>query len=116
MDKYESVMPIYEYQALRATPSCPKCADCFEWIQGIHDQPLRVCPDCGARVGKIISACHAAVAESSPEQNLAEKKIKEYEQSGRWSHAAELADKQAEKTKDPSLRNRALENYKKAGY
>jgi hypothetical protein len=56
------------------------------------------------------------VVESSPEQNRAEKKIKEYEQSGRWSHAAELADKRAEKTQDASLRDRALENYKKAGY
>ena len=109
-------MPLYEYQALNPAHSCRHCRDSFEILQGIHDQPQGVCPDCGARVGKIISTCHAAVAESSPEQNLAERKIKEYEQSGRWSHAAELADKQAEKTKDSSLRNRALENYKKAGY
>jgi hypothetical protein len=36
--------------------------------------------------------------------------------SGKWSHAAELADKQAEKTKREDLKTRALENYKKAGY
>ena len=33
-----------------------------------------------------------------------------------WSHAAELADKQSEKTKDKGLKTRAIENYKKAGY
>ena len=33
-----------------------------------------------------------------------------------WSHAAELADTHSEKTKDKGLKNRALDNYKKAGY
>jgi hypothetical protein len=33
-----------------------------------------------------------------------------------WSHAAELADKHSENIKDKSLKMRALENYKKAGY
>ncbi len=45
-----------------------------------------------------------------------DKKIKEYEKEGKWSHAAELADKEAEKTKREDLKTRALENYKKAGY
>ena len=45
-----------------------------------------------------------------------EKKIKEYEKSGMWSHAAELADTHSEKTGDNGLKNRALENYSKAGY
>ena len=42
--------------------------------------------------------------------------IKQYEQSGMWSHAAELADKHSEKIKDKGLKMRALDNYKKAGY
>jgi hypothetical protein len=33
-----------------------------------------------------------------------------------WSHAAELADKHSETTGDGSLKTRALDNYKKAGY
>jgi hypothetical protein len=53
----------------------------------------------------------------TPEENVrVEKKIKEYEHSGRWSHAAELADKHSEKTKNKGLKMRALDNYKKAGY
>ncbi len=38
-----------------------------------------------------------------------EKKMRNYEREGRWSHAAELADK-------AGLEGRAKENYKKAGY
>jgi hypothetical protein len=54
--------------------------------------------------------------EVSPEHIRTQNKIKQYEKSGMWSHAAELADKHAEKIKDKRLRARALENYKKAGY
>jgi hypothetical protein len=43
-------------------------------------------------------------------------RIREYEKAGMWSHAAELADKQAETSRDSNLRTRALENYEKAGY
>jgi hypothetical protein len=64
----------------------------------------------------MISWCHSAVMEVSPEHISTENKIKKYEKSGMWSHAAELADKHAEKIKDKRLKTRALENYKKAGY
>ncbi len=60
--------------------------------------------------------CHAAVMEASQEQGRMEAKISSYERDGMWSHAAELADKHSEHTKDRSLKNRALEDYKKAGY
>jgi hypothetical protein len=54
--------------------------------------------------------------ESSEEHTNIKNKIKNYEKSGMWSHAAELADKHAEKIKDKNLKTRALDNYKKAGY
>ena len=54
--------------------------------------------------------------ERSGEHLKVERKIKEYEQSGMWSHAAELADKHSEKIKDKGLKMRALDNYRKAGY
>jgi putative FmdB family regulatory protein len=109
-------MPIYEYQALNLKRACHKCRDIFEFFQGINEKPLSSCPYCGKKVKKIISWSHAAVMETSDEHVRAEKKIKEYEKSGMWSHAAELADKHSEKTKDKDLKTRALENYKKAGY
>jgi putative FmdB family regulatory protein len=109
-------MPIYEYQALNPDKACPYCLAGFEVFQHINDKPLSSCLHCGKRVKKIISRCHSAVMEVSSEHIRTQNKIKQYEKSGMWSHAAELADKHAEKIKDSSLRTRALENYKKAGY
>jgi putative FmdB family regulatory protein len=109
-------MPIYEYQTIRTERACPSCREPFEVIQNIDERPLKVCPSCGSPVRKIISWCRAAVTETSDEQTRVQGRIKEYEHSGMWSHAAELADKHAEKTKDMGLRTRALDNYKKAGY
>jgi len=54
--------------------------------------------------------------ETSDEHLDVERKIKNYEQAGMWSHAAELADKHSEKVKDKRLKMRALDNYKRAGY
>lgn len=45
-----------------------------------------------------------------------ERKIRDYEQAGMWSHAAEMADTCAEKTKDTGLKVRAIEDYRKAGH
>ncbi len=64
----------------------------------------------------MISWCRAAIMETSDEHLNVERKIKNYEQAGMWSHAAELADKHSEKVKDKGLKMRALDNYKRAGY
>ena len=109
-------MPIYEYQALTPEGACKKCRNGFEIFQQIHEMPLTACLHCGHRVKKIISWCHSATVETSGEHVSLTNKITDYEKSGRWSHAAELADKHSEKTKDKSLKMRALDNYKKAGY
>ena len=109
-------MPIYEYQALSPHSSCNNCLDTFEIFQGINEKPISACPYCGKKVSKIISWCHSSVMETPEEQIRVKKKIKEYEKSGMWSHAAELSDKQSEKIKDKGLKMRAIENYKRAGY
>ena len=109
-------MPIYEYQALTPDNACHNCRRGFEIFQRISDKPLTTCLHCGSKVKKVISRCHSAVMEESGEHAGVKNKIKEYEKSGMWSHAAELADKHSEKTKDKNLKTRALENYKKAGY
>ena len=109
-------MPIYEYQAEILEEKCSMCREVFEYIQGVDEKPLSHCPSCGKRVKKIISWCYAAVIDPSPEHSSTEKKITEYEHAGQYSHAAELADKYSHKTKDSLLKERALENYKKAGY
>lgn len=109
-------MPIYEYQTSRKTGGCSECRAPFEAIQRVGDAPLKECPSCGGPVKRILSWCHSAVSEASTEDKRVASKVKEYESSGMWSHAAELADKHAEKIKDKHLRMRALDNYKKAGY
>ena len=109
-------MPIYEYQSINPDNPCAKCRDRFEVIQTIDEKPISSCPECGGKVKKIISWCHSAIMETSEESMGVEKKIKDYEKEGMWSHAAELADTHSEKTKDTRLKMRALDNYKKAGY
>ncbi|MDD5648400.1 MAG: hypothetical protein PHY03_05665 [Dehalococcoidia bacterium] len=47
--------------------------------------------------------------ETSAEAVALDTKLRDYEKQGMWSHAAELADKSA-------LKERAMDNYKKAGY
>ena len=109
-------MPIYEYQALSSEKACDKCRNGFEILQQLQDRPLTNCRHCGNKVKKIISWCRSAVVETSEEHISVSNKITEYEKSGMWSHAAELADKHSETVKDSGLKARALDNYKKAGY
>jgi putative FmdB family regulatory protein len=109
-------MPIYEYQALIPDNACHNCRNGFEIFQHISEKPLSTCLYCGKKVKKVISWCHSAVMEQSGPNVRVKNKIKEYERSGMWSQAAELADKHSEKTKDKNLKIRALEDYKKAGY
>jgi predicted amidophosphoribosyltransferase len=85
-------------------------------LQELRDPPLSACPECGAPIRKLISWCRAAVTETSEETLRVKSQIRNHEKEGRWSHAAELADKHAERTHDRTLRMRALENYEKAGY
>jgi len=109
-------MPIYEYLAKNPGKSCGHCKRPFEVLQAVNEEPLRTCPECGKAVKRIISWCRSNVMETSEEHRRVESRIKDYEASGMWSHAAELADKHSEKIKDKSLRMRALDNYTKAGY
>jgi len=75
---------------------------------------LTLCPKCNNPVHRVLFA-PSFVIKGSPVTET-DRKIKDYEREGKWSHAAELADKEAEKTKREDLKTRALEDYKKAGY
>ncbi len=109
-------MPIYEYISCSPAKGCRLCKRVFETIQGVHEAPLCSCPECGGPVRKLISRCHGAVIEYNENHTAVEGKIREYEREGMWSHAAELADTQSSKIKDGELKDRAVENYAKAGY
>ena len=109
-------MPIYEYIALDRSNACHHCRAGFEIFQQITEKPLSICLHCGQPVKKIISWCRSAVMETAEEHVRVSNKISEYEKSGMWSHAAELADTHSEKVGDRDMKMRALDDYKKAGY
>ena len=107
-------MPTYAYRAVDLERSCSHCRSGFEVIQRMTESVLTLCPQCNNPISRLLFA-PAVVIKGSPVTET-DRKIKEYEKEGKWSHAAELADKQAEKTKREDLKTRALEDYKKAGY
>ena len=78
------------------------------------ESALTRCPQCNHPISRALFA-PTVVIKGRPITET-DRKIKEYEKEGKWSHAAELADKEAEKTKREDLKTRALEDYKKAGY
>ena len=107
-------MPTYEYRAVDSNSRCSHCRSGFETIQKITEPSQTHCPQCKKPIYRVLFA-PAVVIKGSPVAET-ERKIKEFEKEGKWSHAAELADKEAEKTKRKDLKTRALEDYKKAGY
>ena len=100
-------MPIYEYRPVQS--GCSYCGRGFDVLQKIAEQPLHSCPKCGAEVRRAISRFAACVSETTTETASLDSRLNNYEAEGMWSHAAELADK-------AGLKERAMDNYKKAGY
>ena len=47
-------MPIYEYKSKDGS-HCKVCKNKFEVRQGIDDEPLTRCPECGAEIGRVFS-------------------------------------------------------------
>ena len=99
-------MPIYEYRAIEK--GCSYCTRGFDILQKMSDAPITLCPRCGAGVRRVISRFSACTVETADSASL-ENKLQDYESQGMWSHAAELADKSG-------LQDRAMDDYKKAGY
>ena len=100
-------MPIYEYRPTRT--GCRFCNGGFDALQKMSDPPLKACPKCGAAVCRVFSRFAACSAETTDEAGALNAKLRDYEKKGMWSHAAELADKSA-------LNERAMDDYRKAGY
>ena len=107
-------MPTYAYRAVNSKRSCDHCRPGFEVIQRMTETALDQCPHCKNPIFRMLFA-PIVVIKGNPLTET-DRKIKEYEKEGKWSHAAELADKEAEKTKREDLKTRALDDYKKAGY
>jgi putative FmdB family regulatory protein len=52
--KEEGAMPIYEYKSKNGA-YCKVCKNKFEVRQGIDDEPLTRCPECGAEIRRVFS-------------------------------------------------------------
>ena len=109
-------MPIYEYKAAAGDNSCPHCRDGFEVLHLTGNEATICCPRCGQAVRRLLSAARVKINNSNETSRLVDQEISCLEKEGKWSHAAELADQQAARSKDPFLEERAMTNYKKAGY
>ncbi len=109
-------MPIYEYECVEGSTGCQRCRGGFEVLQGLREEPIKVCPSCGAPVRRRISLTRAILPGSASGTDPVERKVAEYERQGMFSHAAELADKESEKPERAHLKERAMEDYKRAGY
>jgi putative FmdB family regulatory protein len=107
-------MPTYRYETADPKGGCDHCRAGFEIIQRMAELALTCCPRCKRPVRRVLFPPSFVVKGTPVTQT--DRKIREYEKEGKWSHAAELADKEAEKTKREDLKTRALDNYKKAGY
>jgi putative FmdB family regulatory protein len=109
-------LPIYEYESVSPGRACWKCAFSFEVIQHLNDPPLDFCPECGKEVRRKISRPRVILPVSARGRDEVENQVAEYESKKMYSHAAELADKESEKPEKKHLKERAMEDYKKAGY
>ena len=49
-------MPTYVYRRKEGEKGCAHCADGFEVIQLMREEPLKTCPQCGGAVRRIIAA------------------------------------------------------------
>ena len=49
-------MPLYTYEVAEGEEGCEKCRDSFEIAQSLKDAKLAKCPQCGAKIVRIIKA------------------------------------------------------------
>ena len=71
-------MPLYEYVA--DTEGCDTCATPFEVLQGLDEDALVNCVECGARVRRVFSSFAATTSSrvNMSDRNLHEKGFTKY--------------------------------------
>ena len=60
-------MPIYEYALQEGQQGCDYCRAGFEEMQSMKDEALKVCPQCHAKVQRVITAPNVSVPRSNRE-------------------------------------------------
>ena len=76
-------MPFYDYQADSPDFSCDHCAESFEVLQGINDERLKACPECGSPVHRLLSTFlfHESSAPTLSQGNLEKHGFTQYTKS-----------------------------------
>jgi len=85
-------MPTYEYE-------CLQCRRNFEVFQGIKEEPLKKCPECGGKVKRLIGAGAAVIFRGSGFYETDYKRKKTESSSDRPKPSASEKPKTEEKTK-----------------
>ena len=75
-------MPIHEYMAKDPQRACKKCRKPFEVLEQPGDEPLDVCPECGAPVVRLISVTGKPRENILSPRNLADKGFTQYKNVG----------------------------------
>ena len=70
-------MPTYTYESVEMNKSCKKCRSPFEIEQSIKDEPLKICPECGSAIKRVITAVNISMAQST-KSILSDKNIKKH--------------------------------------
>ena len=81
-------MPIYEYEP--DDRECLMCEGRIQVIQGIEEEPLKFCPDCGLDVKRVISRATFKMARPSGADRAASKGLTTFRRAERgvWEKVA----------------------------
>ncbi len=81
-------MPIYEYEP--DDRECLMCDGRVDVIQGIDEEPLKYCPQCGLEVVRVISRASFKVARPSGADRAAAKGLSTFRRAekGKWEKVA----------------------------
>jgi len=79
-------MPIREYIAEDTKKSCPFCAEGFERVEPLECPPFPVCPECGARVVRALSAPSVGASKSGLDQRAKSSGFIKYEKLGKGEY------------------------------
>jgi putative FmdB family regulatory protein len=69
-------MPTYEYE-------CNSCLARFEKRQGMNDEPLRICPECGGGVRRLVSGGSGFILKSEGQSLRNSRKSCSLEETGK---------------------------------
>lgn len=59
-------VPIYEYEPV--DHDCLMCPNLVMAVQGVNDEPLQYCPDCGLEVRRIVSKAAFKLSKGGPDE------------------------------------------------